>query len=209
MSDANKPERNKRSWPSVFAGLPFEGPWPAVLPQNSLDPVLPLAIGLGDDLMLMLPEEHWPALRKALRVHCQSRRYLQEIACDGSMRHGIDGRPVSPVSGNDRLVAAAQLLAMAIRMTTAETRTRATPIADKLIATAPVRARGVTGQQHAITPHSASGTAKTPLHEAQGQPGRAAAPAAVLEAPSAPQPAIQRQGRGGRPIIKLHLSAKG
>jgi hypothetical protein len=47
-------QRAKKPTPSLFADLP----WIEVLPKTSDGPVLPLTIGISDDLLLRLPEEH-------------------------------------------------------------------------------------------------------------------------------------------------------
>jgi hypothetical protein len=51
--NSSKPALKRPTKPSPFADLPFDS-WPAVLPKTSEDPVLPLAIGIADDLMLRL-----------------------------------------------------------------------------------------------------------------------------------------------------------
>ncbi len=90
--------------------LPFTT-WPKVLPKTKDDPVLAFAVGLHDDLMLMLDEAHWPALKKALGRYCSSAAYWRALAADGSQRHDVDGRAVGPVDPTDRLAASVLLLA--------------------------------------------------------------------------------------------------
>jgi hypothetical protein len=50
--NSSKPALKRPTKPSPFADLPFDSR-PAV-PKTSEDPVLPLAIGIADDLMLRL-----------------------------------------------------------------------------------------------------------------------------------------------------------
>jgi sRNA-binding protein len=121
---------------SPFSGLPFD-PWPAVLPRTHDDPILPFAIGIVDDLLLRLPEPHWPAAREALRKHCGSRPYLQALASEGAWRCDVDGNPIAQVSDIGRLVAAIKLLELAIRKTGAHVKAEAAP----LVAQAKIYAR--------------------------------------------------------------------
>jgi sRNA-binding protein len=114
--------------PSPFAVLPFSSPWPAVLPKTSDDPIMPLMLGIADDLLLRLDETHWRAAREALRKHCGSRPYLRALASEGAWRHDVDANPVAPVTDVQQLVAAVKLLEITIRKAPAPLRAEAAPL---------------------------------------------------------------------------------
>lgn len=81
-----------------------------ILPSTSGDPILPFAIGLFDEIRLLLkPEVNVTALRRAVGAFVHSKRYYFASAQPDSMRHTIDGIAVEPVSDVDRLAARQRL----------------------------------------------------------------------------------------------------
>jgi hypothetical protein len=135
-TDSNTP------WPSPFVDLPFD-PWPAVLPRTGADLMLPFALGISDDLMLRLPEERWPALRRSLKHHCGARPYLLALAGDGAWRHDVDGNRVMAVSDIDRLGAAIRLLEIAIRKGAVNVETQAASLVEQAKTVLARKAAGV------------------------------------------------------------------
>ncbi len=82
----------------------------AVLPAKLGDPVLPFARGLWNDIRpLLKPDTSVTTLRKAMATYVHSRRYQIAVSRPGSLRHDINGVPVSPISDADRLDAQAKL----------------------------------------------------------------------------------------------------
>ncbi len=85
-----------------------------VLPSGEGDPVVPLAIGIFEALRTRLnPDLPIIQLRRAVSAYARSKNYLLASAQPDAMRHDIDGKPVGPVSPEDRL--AAQLRVTEIR----------------------------------------------------------------------------------------------
>lgn len=84
-----------------------------VLPAKPGDPVLPFAVGLFNELRpLLKPEAGVTTLRRATAAYVHCRRYYFASAQPDSMRHNIDGDPVEPLSGEDRLVAQKRFLSL-------------------------------------------------------------------------------------------------
>ncbi|QPB24547.1 ProQ/FINO family protein (plasmid) [Rhizobium sp. 007] len=77
-----------------------------ILPNKPGDPIRPFALGLFNDIRaLPKPDVKATALRRAVGSFVHSKRYYFASAQPGSMRHDIDGKPVEPLSTEDRLVA--------------------------------------------------------------------------------------------------------
>lgn len=63
----------------------------------------PLKIGIGKDLIPLLPEDVPPsAMKAALWSHTSTIAYLRNTAAAGAMRHDLSGNPIEPVSDHDR-----------------------------------------------------------------------------------------------------------
>ena len=88
--NSSKPALKRPTKPSPFADLPFDS-WPAVLPKTSEDPVLPLAIGIADDLMLRL--------RRCLRTRGTTFRSSCDRCWLRSLASGLTGERRPAVSG--------------------------------------------------------------------------------------------------------------
>jgi sRNA-binding protein len=109
----SKPARaaDRQVAPSFSSKLFAALSWPSgAIPPVLLEP-MPLRIGLGEDLALLLPESEWSRLRKAIAGWVTSPTYLLAVAADEAQRHDLNGEPVGPVSEADRLGAAHRLLA--------------------------------------------------------------------------------------------------
>jgi hypothetical protein len=77
-----------------------------LLPQASGDPIKPFAIGVWNDIrMLLKPDTPVTSLRRATSAYTHSKRYLFACAQPDAYRHGIDGTPITPVSDEDRIAA--------------------------------------------------------------------------------------------------------
>ncbi|ACM39303.1 conserved hypothetical protein (plasmid) [Allorhizobium ampelinum S4] len=75
-----------------------------ILPTSESDPILPFAIGLFETFKSRLRDDATPTqLRRATAIYTHAKNYLLACAQPDSMRHDIDGRPVAPVSEEDRL----------------------------------------------------------------------------------------------------------
>jgi sRNA-binding protein len=84
-----------------------------ILPNKPGDPIRPFALGLFNDIRaLAKPDVKATALRRAVGSFVHSKRYYFASAQPGSMRHDIDGRPVEPLSTEDRLVAQRRFLSL-------------------------------------------------------------------------------------------------
>jgi sRNA-binding protein len=93
-----------------FTNLPWTS-WPAVLPREPGEEVLPLRIGIDEDLRAFLPDtpEAQRLLNTALRRYVTTTRYLEALAAEGTRRHAVDGSAVGLVSEMDRHSAALML----------------------------------------------------------------------------------------------------
>jgi sRNA-binding protein len=70
-----------------------------VLPAKAGDPVLPFAVGLFNELRpLLKPDAGVTTLRRATAAYVHCRRYYFASAQPDSMRYGLDGEPVEPLS---------------------------------------------------------------------------------------------------------------
>ncbi|SCW87500.1 ProQ/FINO family protein [Rhizobium mongolense subsp. loessense] len=84
-----------------------------ILPKKPGDPIRPFALGLFNDIRaLAKPDVKATALRRAVGSFVHSKRYYFASAQPGSMRHDIDGKPVEPLSSEDRLVAQRRFLSL-------------------------------------------------------------------------------------------------
>ncbi|MBX5172512.1 ProQ/FINO family protein [Rhizobium sp. NZLR1b] len=85
----------------------------AVLPAKAGDPILPFAVGLFNELRpLLKPEAGVTTLRRATAAYVHCRRYYFASAQPDSMRHGLEGEPVEPMTPEDRLVAQKRFLSL-------------------------------------------------------------------------------------------------
>jgi sRNA-binding protein len=71
----------------------------------------PLAIGIKRQIVAELGMDDRKArqLGRLLGMWCGRPSYLEALAADGATRHGIDGRPVEPVTAEHQAVARDQL----------------------------------------------------------------------------------------------------
>jgi sRNA-binding protein len=77
-----------------------------ILPTKPGDSIRPFAIGLFDDIRRLLkPEIGVTTLRRAVGAFVHSKRYYFASAQPDSMRHDLEGKPIGPLSPEDRLVA--------------------------------------------------------------------------------------------------------
>ncbi|MBB4235737.1 ProQ/FINO family protein [Rhizobium esperanzae] len=84
-----------------------------VLPAKPGDPVLPFAVGLFNEMRpLLKPDAGVTTLRRATAAYVHCRRYYFASAQPDSMRYGLDGEPVEPLSSEDRLVAQKRFLSL-------------------------------------------------------------------------------------------------
>ncbi|APO77831.1 conjugation repressor FinO/ProQ protein (plasmid) [Rhizobium etli 8C-3] len=84
-----------------------------ILPDKPGDQIRPFALGLFNDIRaLAKPDVKATALRRAVGSFVHSKRYYFASAQSDSMRHDIDGKPVEPLSTEDRLVAQRRLLSL-------------------------------------------------------------------------------------------------
>ncbi|MFA1625566.1 ProQ/FINO family protein [Rhizobium mongolense] len=84
-----------------------------ILPNKPGDPIRPFALGLFNDIRaLAKPDVKATALRRAVGSFVHTKRYYFASAQPGSMRHDIDGKPVEPLSTEDRLVAQRRFLSL-------------------------------------------------------------------------------------------------
>ncbi|MBF0562290.1 MAG: hypothetical protein HQL37_09770 [Alphaproteobacteria bacterium] len=82
--------------------------WPAVLPQEIGDPIVPLELEVEMRLLgrLAVPDlDGIMLIKTTIQRYCNSGQYLAALARDGALRHDLRGRPVEPVSVRDRAVA--------------------------------------------------------------------------------------------------------
>ena len=80
-----------------------------VLPATIGDPIKPFAVGLWNEVRLLLkPDISVTTLRKATGVYIHSKRYFFATAQPDSMRFDLQGKPIEPVSTADRLSAQAR-----------------------------------------------------------------------------------------------------
>ncbi|NEJ73911.1 ProQ/FINO family protein [Rhizobium phaseoli] len=85
----------------------------AVLPTKAGDPIRPFAVGLFNELRpLLKPDAGVTTLRRATAAYVHCRRYYFASAQPDSMRHGLEGEPVEPISPEDRLVAQKRFLSL-------------------------------------------------------------------------------------------------
>jgi sRNA-binding protein len=85
--------------------------WPEVFPRTLNDEVLPLKVGIYDELVALLPgdSDTRQAFRRTRGKYARSFRYLAAVVNDSAMRHDIDGNSVGPVSELDRHSASLEL----------------------------------------------------------------------------------------------------
>ncbi|MEZ2127583.1 MULTISPECIES: ProQ/FINO family protein [unclassified Sinorhizobium] len=82
-----------------------------ILPVKAGDPIRPFAIGLWNEIRpLLKPDAGSTALRRATGAYLHAKRYYFASAQPDSMRHDIDGKPLGPLSAEDRLVAQQRFL---------------------------------------------------------------------------------------------------
>ena len=80
-----------------------------VLPATIGDPIKPFAVGLWNEVRLLLkPDISVTTLRKATGAYIHSKRYFFATAQPDSMRFDLQGKPIEPVSTADRLSAQAR-----------------------------------------------------------------------------------------------------
>jgi sRNA-binding protein len=82
----------------------------AVPPVFSLEPPVPLELGvLGKLFLLVHPGMARTRVRRWLQAWCRRPLYLEALAAEGSMRHGLDGQPVEEVAERHRAFAQEEL----------------------------------------------------------------------------------------------------
>lgn len=82
-----------------------------ILPTAPGHPMLPFARGLFTEIRALLkPDTGVTKLRRKTSAYVHSKRYYFASAQPDSMRHDIDGRPIEPLSADDRLVAQQRFL---------------------------------------------------------------------------------------------------
>ncbi|MBX4949733.1 ProQ/FINO family protein [Rhizobium binae] len=100
-----------------------------VLPAKAGDPILPFAVGLFNELRpLLKPDAGVTTLRRATAAYVHCRRYYFASAQPDSMRHGLDGDPIEPLSAEDRLVAQKRFLSLKQNAGKAEAAEEAAPV---------------------------------------------------------------------------------
>lgn len=84
-----------------------------LLPQVEGDPIKPFALGVWTEIRALLkPDLSVTALRRATSVYTHSKRYYFACAQPDAQRHDVDGKPVGPVSDEDRLAAQTTVLSL-------------------------------------------------------------------------------------------------
>ena len=87
-----------------------------LLPCAVGDPIKPFAIGVWNDIRLLLqPDTAAIALRRAISAYAHSRSYFYACAQSDAFRHDVDGNAVVPITAVDR--AAAQLVLSKLKRT--------------------------------------------------------------------------------------------
>ncbi|ULR46922.1 ProQ/FINO family protein [Rhizobium sp. K102] len=105
-----------------------------VLPAKAGDPILPFAVGLFNELRpLLKPDAGVTTLRRATAAYVHCRRYYFASAQPDSMRHGLDGDPVEPLSSEDRLVAQKRFLSLKQGTAKAEVPEQPAPVPPPLL----------------------------------------------------------------------------
>ncbi|PDT10963.1 MULTISPECIES: ProQ/FINO family protein [unclassified Rhizobium] len=105
-----------------------------VLPAKAGDPILPFAVGLFNELRpLLKPDAGVTTLRRATAAYVHCRRYYFASAQPDSMRHGLDGDPVEPLSSEDRLVAQKRFLSLKQGTAKAEAPEQPAPVPPPLL----------------------------------------------------------------------------
>ncbi len=105
-----------------------------VLPAKAGDPILPFAVGLFNELRpLLKPDAGVTTLRHATAAYVHCRRYYFASAQPDSMRHGLDGDPVEPLSSEDRLVAQKRFLSLKQGTAKAEAPQQPAPVPPPLL----------------------------------------------------------------------------
>jgi sRNA-binding protein len=93
------------------------------------DPPVPLAIGIGQEIIEQLAGVHRPSeISLAMRVWCGRTAYLEALAIDGAVRVWLDGTQSEPVSAEHQEQAKRRLARRrARRLSADEPRRRPTP----------------------------------------------------------------------------------
>jgi len=85
------------------------GEWLKSFPVFRKVPPVPLMLGIYE-VLLSYPHMVSPAgIKNFLKEFCTSKTYHIAVAAPGSMRHNLDGNPVSQVSDTDRFYAQDQI----------------------------------------------------------------------------------------------------
>lgn len=92
-----------------------------ILPARPGDPIRPFAIGLFEEIRLLLkPGVGMTTLRRAVAAFVHSKRYYFASAQPNSVRHDLDGRPLEALSEDDRMTAQNRFLGLKQKTTGGE-----------------------------------------------------------------------------------------
>ncbi len=85
----------------------------AILPVQAGEQIKPFAIGLFEDIRMLLRRDATVTqLRRKIAAYLHTRRYYFASAQPDAMRHDIEGNPVAPISDADRMTAQMRFLAL-------------------------------------------------------------------------------------------------
>lgn len=123
-----------------------------VLPVKAGDPVRPFAVGLFNELRpLLKPDAGVTTLRRATSAYVHCRRYYFASAQPDSMRHGLDGEPVEPLSPEDRLVAQKRFLSLKQAIGKADTPEEAAPVPPPALSKSEQIRAALLGKRNAVS----------------------------------------------------------
>lgn len=123
-----------------------------VLPAKSGDPIRPFAVGLFNELRpLLKPDSGVTTLRRATAAYVHCRRYYFASAQPDSMRHGLDGEPVEPLSPEDRLVAQKRFLSLKQITGKADAPEEAAPVPPPLLSKSEQIRAALLGKRNAVS----------------------------------------------------------
>jgi sRNA-binding protein len=123
-----------------------------VLPAKAGDPVLPFAVGLFNELRpLLKPDAGVTTLRRATAAYVHGRRYYFASAQPDSMRHGLDGEPVEPLSPEDRLVAQNRFLSLKQATGKADAPEQTAPVPAPLLSKSEQIRAALLGKRNAVS----------------------------------------------------------
>jgi sRNA-binding protein len=103
----------------------------AILPNKEGDAVRPFAIGLFEEIRLLLKPEIAPTrLRRAIAAYIHTSRYYFASAQPDAFRHDIDGEPVEAISDADRMTAQRRFTALKKMNSKAGAQIASAPVAE-------------------------------------------------------------------------------